>query len=134
MSLEVELSLGTHSVRFENVGYDILLAEIDVAETGVSCLSVTDGLCGSLVPPGVIASNFLVTGYLKEAPAPVCSWITGLGGWEAIMASHIMDIVSAYLGVTGLGFAVTVSHIMGAVAYYLNEPESGDGLTGCTTP
>lgn len=43
-----------------------------------------------------------------------------------------MTLVSAYLGQTNLGFTITVTHIIGAVAYYLNNPSSGNSLTGCS--
>jgi hypothetical protein len=69
-------------------------------------------------------------------PVPgICSWITGIGGWNAISAYNIMTLVSAYSGSTSIGFTVTAIHIMGTVAYYgakgTGNPSSGNNLTGC---
>lgn len=105
--------------------YDPLLppeeqTTVTLAELGflISCYSDFAGVIANKCPGCVYVID-------------ICSWITGLGGWEAIMTSHIMDLVSGYLGIKDLGFTVTIAYIMGVVAYYLNQPESGDSLTDC---
>lgn len=68
-----KLKAGSHIVTFTNTGYETLSAEILVSSTGVSCIKVTGGLCGSTTPPGVnIPGVWSVFGTLKlkEAPPP----------------------------------------------------------------
>jgi len=120
-----------YTIELTKAGYNDLVADIDVAEAGVSCLSVTGGLCGSSTPPGVIASNFLVTGYLL---VDICTWITGLGGWEAITSMDALDLLKARLGIIDLGFTVTSVHRLGVLNYRLDDPVNGDYWTGCRTP
>lgn len=139
----LQLTEGTHTIRWTLGGYQTLEAQVSVGPTGaVTCLSVVSGNCNSGTPPGVIVSGSTITGYLKAAATPtptpeadICSWITSLGGWKAIAAYDIMTLVSAYSGQVNLGFTVTAAHIMGAVSYYSNKvggtPASGNSLTGC---
>ena len=61
----------------------------------------------------------------------ICNWILSVGGWQAITAYHIMQLVKAYLGQINLGYTVTMPHIIGAIAYYLGIREDGNNLTGC---
>ena len=67
------LKPGNYIVAFTNDGYETLSAEILVSSSGVTCIKVTGGSCGSTTPPGVnITSPWLVFGTLKpkEAPPP----------------------------------------------------------------
>lgn len=80
-------------------------------------------------PAQQCASN--IVSVILEA-ANICQWITSKGGWNSLRIFDIMILVSAYLGQTNLGFAIAIVHIMGGVSYYLNNPSSGDSLTGCS--
>jgi len=79
-----------------------------------------------------------VTSYIFELywslPVDICSWITGLGGWEAITSMHVLDLLKARLGIIDLGFTVTSVHRLGVLNYRLDDSVNGDYWTGCTTP
>lgn len=126
----VTLTSGNHIIEWSLEGYETILATVDVSSTGImKCISVTAGTCADLV--SIIGNE--VKGLLNQiaVTAPVCTWISGVSGWQALATFDIMDLVKGYLGVTDLGFTVTTAHIMGAIAYYNNQLSSGNTLTGC---
>ncbi len=94
-----------------------------------------------ITPPGTITPTPVpVTPTPVPTPSPtpipqsvvdMCSWAVGLGGWKAIKAYDIMSLVSAYSGISNVGFMVTSANIMGAVAYYSGNVSNGNSLTGC---
>lgn len=147
----LQLTEGTHTIRWTLGGYEVLEAQVSVSPTGaVTCLSVVGGSCNSITPPGVVVSGSTVTGYLKAtatptptptpAPTPkpaadICGWIIALGGWKNIMAFDIMTLKAAYSDAADVGFKVTAAHIMASKAYYSEKtggtPGSGNGLSGC---
>ncbi len=133
----VDLAPGDHTIKWTLSGYSQLTAIINVGSTGiVTCKSVTGGSCGSSISPGVLVSGSTITGYILYGVTPtpsndMCSWIVGLGGWDAIKAYDIMSLVGAYSGNVNIGFTVTSASIMGAVAYYSGNASSGNSLTGC---
>lgn len=137
----VQLTEGTHTIKWTLSGYGTLEAKISVSSSGVvTCTSVTGGSCGSTTPPGVkisgsLSAGYIITGYLESGgESGICAWITGIGGWDKITAYDIMSLVSAYSGQKDLGFSVSSAYIMGAVSYYSNKggsPSSGNSLTGC---
>jgi len=71
----VDLSPGSHTIRWDLPGYSQLVAVINVGTTGiVTCTSVTGGSCASSSPPGVTISGNTVYGYLFASavtPTPV---------------------------------------------------------------
>ena len=126
----VNLTPGNHTIEWSLEGYETIFATVDVSSTGImNCINVTAGTCAELVS---IVGN-AVTGLLKQIAVtdPVCDWISGFGGWQALATFDIMALIEGYLGVTDLGFTVTSAHIMGAIAYYNNQLSSGNTLTGC---
>lgn len=116
--------------------YETLNATIYVSSTGVTC---TVGPCGTTGPPGVVASGWTVTTYLKTAAVvgDVCSWITGLGGWRNLQwTSHVLEAYYVYIGADGhsVGFSpVTWNDVLGLYYYYINDPTAGNGKIGCGT-
>ena len=118
MAEVVELALGQHNVLWSMDGYADLKAIIDVTESAVSCVSVTGGSCGSITPPGVVASGFAVTGYLAEAAADIHSWLTEKGGKEDVDSAEFVELKMAYLGIMPLPFTTTSSHVVGTKYYY----------------
>ncbi|GAH25233.1 unnamed protein product [marine sediment metagenome] len=99
-------------------GYADLNATINVGESAVTCVSVTGGSCGSITPPGVVASGFTVTGYLAEAGADIHSWLTEKGGKEDVDSAEFVELKMAYLGIVPLPFTATSSHVVGTKYYY----------------
>ena len=65
------LKAGNHIVAFTNPGFETLSAEILVSSSGVTCIKVTGGSCGSTTPPGVnMIGVWSVFGTLKPKVAP----------------------------------------------------------------
>jgi hypothetical protein len=65
------LKAGNYIVTFTNAGHETLSAEILVSASGVSCIKVTGGSCGSTTPPGInMVSTWSVFGTLKPIVAP----------------------------------------------------------------
>ena len=120
--VEIELSLGEHSVLWSLAGYADLNATIDVRESAVSCVSVIGGSCGSITPPGVVASGFSVTGYLKELAVVTdfTSWVESKGGVAAIEGNKVavFEIKDGYAGIEDLGFIVVKSDVFTIKDYY----------------
>jgi len=122
MAMDIELALGEHTVKWSKAGYDDLIAKINVTDTGVSCVSVDvpGGACGSTTPPGVVISDFTVTGYLKKtAIADFDSWVATKGGTDSIEYADVLEIGDAYLGIADIGFAPTYDNVLTAGDYYL---------------
>jgi len=121
MATDIELALGEHTVKWSKAGYDDLIAKINVTDTGVSCVSVDvpGGACGSTTPPGVVISDFTVTGYLKKIIKDFASWITGKGGKDSIEYADVLEIGDAYLGIEDIGFTPTYDNVLTAGDYYL---------------
>lgn len=123
--VDIELSLGPHNVLWSLDGYADLLSSITVAEAGVTCDSVTGGLCYTGAPvtaPGVLitpGAPFTLTGYLKEsAVTDIYSWLTEKGEKEAINSADYDELKLAYLGIAPLPFTPTSSHVNGVRYYY----------------
>ncbi len=106
--VNISVSPGTHSWKLTLSGYN-------------------DATGSQLVTAG---QTYTINPTLVQT-ATVCTWISAKGGWTAISAYNIMELVSGYSGATSLGFTVTAAHIMGAVAYYSDNLSSGNNLTGC---
>lgn len=128
------LTEGNHTIQISLSGYDILQATINVSPTEVTC---TAGPCGTTGPPGVMASGWTVTTYLKTTAvvSDVCSWITGLGGFRNLQwTSHVLEAYYVYIGAAGhsVGFSpVTWNDVLGLYYYYINDLSAGNGKTGC---
>jgi len=120
--MEVELTLGSHNVLWSAPNYADLVATIDVGESGVSCVSVTGGSCDLITPPGVIASGFTVTGYLKELAVVTdfASWVASKGGAVGITGNKaaVFEMKDGYAGIEDLGFAVTKGDVFNTKDYY----------------
>ena len=120
---EVKLSPGQHEVKWTLSGHDTLTATIEVSNTGVICISVIDGVCRSIIPPGVTISGWAVTGHLKPSgvapPTNFSSWVTSKGGKDAITYADTLEIGDAYIGLADVGFTVTYSHVLTCGDYYL---------------
>ncbi|MCW3140599.1 MAG: hypothetical protein N2V72_00240 [Methanophagales archaeon] len=121
MATDIELTLGEHTVKWSKTGYEDLIAKINVTDTGVSCVSVDvpGGACGSSTPPGVVISDFTVTGYLKEIIKNFDSWVTSKGGKDSIKYADVLEIGDAYLGIVDIGFTPTYDNVLTAGDYYL---------------
>lgn len=130
--VDIELSLGEHSILWTKAGYGDLNATINVTESAVSCVSVIGGSCGSVTPPGVVATGFTVTGYLSEAAVDICAWITDAGGWNSLTVPNIFELVDQYLGFGSLPFTPSIVQILGCIDYYLGFRDSGNTKTGCS--
>lgn len=132
--VDVDLSVGTHTIKMSLNGYDELIATINVDSAGaVTCIPNANINCNSHTPPGLIINTLSIIGYLKSStgPAELCQWITNKGGPAGIVSFDIMLLVQDYIGAQDLGFNVTSADIMGAIAYYLGNNSSGNSLTGC---
>lgn len=126
----VNLAPGNHTIEWSLSDYETITATIKVGVTGiVSCISVVAGICADFI--SIVGTT--VTGLLKQivVTAPVCDWISGVGGWQELATFDIMDLIQGYLNIKNLGFTVSTAHIMGAIAYYNNQLSSGNTLTGC---
>ena len=113
MSLDVELIPGEHSVMWTLAGYDPLYSLISVSELGaVSCLSVEGGACGRIVPPGVVASDALVTGYLKESGVypDYAAWYAAKSA-DGVGLGDVYEITDGFLAIEDLGFTVILSNV-----------------------
>ena len=119
MATDIELTLGEHTVKWSKAGYDDLIAKINVTDTGVSCVSVEGGACGSTTPPGVVTSDFTVTGYLKTKVTDFDSWVESKGGKDSIEYADVLEIGDAYLGIEDIGFTPTYNNVLTAGDYYL---------------
>lgn len=129
MATELELSLGEHSVLWSLSGYADLNATIDVGESAVTCVSVTGGSCGSTTPPGVVASGFMVTGYLAEAVADICNYVSDAGGCASVSFSHFLAIMYKYMGLDALipsgyepGFTADFNDFLTAMYCHMGLP------------
>ena len=126
----INLTAGNHTIEWALNGYETITATINVSSTGiVSCISVIGGMCTNLLS---IVEN-TVTGLLKQIiiAAPVCDWISSIGGWQELATFDIMQLIQGYLNLINMEFTVSTAHIMGAIAYYNNQLLSGNALTGC---
>lgn len=76
------LKAGLYTATFTNPDFETLSAEIEVKSTGVSCLKVTGGLCGSTTPPGIntvgvwgifgtLKPIAVAKGYLSVSSSPI---------------------------------------------------------------
>lgn len=126
----VNLTPGEHTIEWTLNGYEPLSATINVSTTGIiSCISVVAANCADVIS---IVGN-TITALLKHiaVAAPMCDWISDVGGWQAVATFDIMDLIQGYLNIKDIGFDITTAHIMGAIAYYNNQLSSGNTLTGC---
>ena len=129
----VDLVPGDHTVKFTLAGYNTLNATINVSSTGiVTCVSVTGGACGGSALPRVAISGSTVTGYLVSVttptptptPVPVTTytaWVISIGGSLAIQGNLVAvgSIIDGYIGITYLGFTVTLGNVGTTIDYYL---------------
>ena len=128
----VNLLPGDHTVEMSLAGYTQFKGVINVSSTGtVFCVSVEGGACGASGLPGMSVSYNVVTAIMKALTGDMCEWITGIGGWDNLVAYNIMTLVRAYAGKEDIGLEVGSSDIMGSIAYYSGNIESGNRLTGC---
>jgi len=102
--LEKLLYPGDHTVTWTNPGYNPLYATINVGADGsVSCVPVPiqGDICGRDVPPGVMVSDTLVTGYLEATDGYVDyeEWLAGQGGASGVEGNlmAVGAIISGYL-------------------------------------
>ena len=148
MATEIELALGEHTVKWSNAGYDDLIAKINVMDTGVSCVSVDvpGGACGSTTPPGVVVSDFTVTGYLKKT-ADICSWIDE-SGVTNLTLDHALYVYYLSRGWTSLAdkkyaglspkpseldtTLATLDNALGVFYYSQGWTSLGNKKTGCS--
>lgn len=136
----LQLTEGTHTIRWTLGGYQTLEAVISVSSTGfVTCVSVTGTSCTATGVPKITISNSstqgaTVTGYLVQGAgaANICAWITNKGGAGDLSIAEIMELVDARLGIKDIGFTPTNQQIMGAVDYRLGFISSGNSKTGCS--
>lgn len=67
----INLTEGTHTIKWSLSGYNDLTAQIRVSSTGaVTCISVTGGSCSGSTPPTVSINGSTVTGFLKSTSGP----------------------------------------------------------------
>ena len=125
----VTLTPGDHIIEWSLEGYDTITAKINISTEGIaSCIDVITHACEDVISIAGLA----ITGILKSISAdPVCTWINGVSGWQALATFDIMELIEGYLEIKDLGFTVTSAHIMGSIAYYNNQLSSGNALTGC---
>ena len=65
------LKAGEYTITWSDPDHETLSAEISVSSSGVTCLKVTGGSCGSTTPPGVnMVGAWSVFGTLKPVAAP----------------------------------------------------------------
>jgi len=147
MATEIELALGEHTVKWSKAGYDDLIATINVMDTGVSCVSVKGGACGSTTPPGVVISDsFTVTGYLKET-FTICDYINS-AGWNNLTNDHLLALYYKFVGLdsiaestrkkipeakrpTAFPSTITNDYLLGTYYYFIGLKSLGNNKTGC---
>jgi len=147
---EILLSMGTHTIRWAKDGYEDLIGEIDVTDTGVACLSVTGGVCGSTIPPGIITSDFTAIGYLQLSIVDtICAWIDE-SGVDNLTLDHALYIFYLSQGATGAADAkyaalspqpsellealATLDNALGTFYYSQGAKGAGNTKTGCSYP
>ena len=117
-TISFQLSEGRHTIRVSKLGYDTLIAEINVGKNSVSCVSVNGvipGRCGQSTAPGVVTSGWNVTVSLKETTAATGydEWLASKGGLVNIKLSDIFELKDEFVGLTDiLDFEVTLPQIM----------------------
>lgn len=121
------LTEGSHTIQVSLSGYDTLTATIDVSASGVTCVNVTNGLCGGASPPSVSTSGSTVTVYLASGSATTGydDWVNGKGGATGLRSNlaAVGEIIDGYLSSAGdigyLGFNVSLANIGTTIDYYL---------------
>ncbi len=146
MATEIELALGEHTVKWSKAGCEDLIATINVTDTGVSCVSVEGGACGSTTPPGVITSDFTVTGYLKET-FTICDYIDS-AGWDNLTSDHVYALYYKFIGLDTVAentrkkipeakrpstfpCSITSDYVFGTYYYFIGLKSLGNNKTGC---
>jgi len=150
MATEIELALGEHTVKWSKTGYDDLIAKINVTDTGVSCVSVDvpGGACGSTTPPGVVVSDFTVTGYLKKVTGVTIRDYIDSAGWNNLTNDHLLALYYKFVGLdpaaestrskipeskrpSAFPSTITNDYLLGIYYYFIGYKDLGNKKTGC---
>ena len=125
---QVKLTEEDHTIRVQLAGYTNFEAIINVSDPGISCVSVTSGMCGgNEVPRLEVITNWSANVVMQPIPeeSTFADWIDDMGGPEGIEGN--LNAVSIFIDgywsdpgdVEYLGFEPTVWNVGTVIDYYL---------------